>query len=121
MSALVTSCTGGGCVAFHRRVNQKKSSSSSRVKSNDRSRVATTTTRTAVRMGAAKDDLLLELVQALGTMGQKKIEKDFNELVVEPFSVRARAQSIDSSNTLLSCLFFFGKCKQSPHQNEYDE
>ena len=114
MSALVTSCTGSGCIAFHR-VSQKKSSSSSRVKSNDASRVPPTATRTAVRTGAAKDDLLLELVQALGTMGQKKIEKDFNELVVEPFSVRARTQSIDDSNTLLSCLFFLGKSERSPH------
>jgi hypothetical protein len=43
-------------------------------------------TRTAVRVGAAKDDLLLELVQALSTLGAKRVEKDFNELVVEPFS-----------------------------------
>ena len=41
---------------------------------------------TAVRTSAAKDDLLLELVQALGKMGSEKIQKDFNELVVEPFS-----------------------------------
>lgn len=49
------------------------------------------TTRTAVHTGAAKDDTLLELVRALGDMGSKRIQKDWNELVVEPFAVRAVA------------------------------
>ena len=35
---------------------------------------------------AAKDDLLSDLVRALATQARDKIEKDFNELVVEPFS-----------------------------------
>ena len=35
---------------------------------------------------AAKDDLLADLVFALATQARDKIQKDFNELVVEPFA-----------------------------------
>ena len=35
---------------------------------------------------AAKDDLLADLVSALATQARDKIQKDFNELVVEPFA-----------------------------------
>ena len=35
---------------------------------------------------ASKDDLLVDLVRALTDAGSKKIAKDFDELVVEPFA-----------------------------------
>ena len=42
--------------------------------------------RTASPPRAAKDDLLADLVFALATQARDKIQKDFNELVVEPFA-----------------------------------
>lgn len=100
MRAAATSGTGcgSGCGVFHQNNHRsvvkgllKKSAANTR---DNGARVPLATvrgTRKAVRTGAAKDGLLLELVQALGEMGSKKIQKDFNELVVEPFSVRAAA------------------------------
>lgn len=42
--------------------------------------------RTASPPRAAKDELLADLVFALATQARDKIQKDFNELVVEPFA-----------------------------------
>ena len=81
MSAL-TSCSNGRVCGPH---HQKSHLLHRRVPDTQSSRPRTPL-RTAVRTGATKDDLLFELVQTLGKMGSEKIQKDFNELVVEPFS-----------------------------------
>lgn len=72
-------------------------------------------TRKAVRTGAAKDDLLLGLVQALGEMGSKKIQKDFDELVVEPFSVGAPHHT--SRGAFHGCINI--KCRHTPLSPKY--
>ena len=58
----------------------------SEIRRPDASRLASTPHRAASPPRAAKDDLLADLVFALATQARDKIQKDFNELVVEPFA-----------------------------------
>jgi hypothetical protein len=61
--------------------------------------------------------VLFELVTALSDMGRKKIEKDWNELIVEPFAEPnpqplAAWPSLDRGTNLEGTLYFSSKAPE---------